>query len=180
MECELAKIVQSRGALLFGEFTLSSGAKSNYYLDLRRLLGDPESFSAVAAMLAKRSESLESYDTVVGVATAGIPWAAAIALIRKKGTAYVRSEAKGHGTGKLVEGSPRGRCIIVDDVATTGSSVMRAAEALAGLCEVVGILVIVDREEGAREKLESRGLRLESVAKISEIMKCLDISPRLP
>lgn len=178
MACELAEIVKGRGALLFGEFTLSSGAKSSYYLDLRRLLGDARSFTAVSSMLAERSQALESYDVVVGVATAGIPWAAAVALLRGKGVAYVRSEAKGHGTASLVEGMPRGRCVIIDDVATTGSSIKRAAEALSGLCDVVGALVIVDREEGAKERLEREGIRLESVAKIGEIMKCLDISPR--
>jgi len=71
---ELANIIASREALLFGEFTLSSGLKSNYYLDLRRLLGDWSSYKRVLELLAEKVlKEFESFDVVVGVATAGMP-----------------------------------------------------------------------------------------------------------
>ncbi|MCX8196558.1 MAG: orotate phosphoribosyltransferase [Acidilobaceae archaeon] len=167
---ELAELVRARGALLFGEFTLSSGAKSNYYLDMRKLLGDSRAFRRASELLAERAKELEPFEVVAGVATAGIPWAAAVALMLNKGVAYVRSEAKGHGTGSLVEGDPRGSCIVVDDVATTGASLERAASALKPFCEVKGAVVLVDRLQGAGERLERLGVKLLSVATIKDII----------
>jgi len=172
---ELAKIIESRGALLFGEFTLSSGLKSNYYLDLRRLLGDWGSYKRVVEMLAERAvRDFGDFDVVVGVATAGIPWASGLAFLLGKGLAYVRSEAKAHGTSRVVEGAPGpGRCIVVDDVATTGASLEAAVRSLEGVCEVVGALVIVDRLQGAGERLERLGVRLSSLVDIRELFKCM-------
>ncbi|MCS7106520.1 MAG: orotate phosphoribosyltransferase [Acidilobaceae archaeon] len=167
---ELAELIEARGALLFGEFTLTSGAKSSYYLDLRKLLGDGRSFRRAAELLAGRARELEPFDVAVGVATAGIPWASAIALLMGKGVAYVRSEPKAHGTGSLVEGEPRGKCVVIDDVATTGGSLERAVLAVRSLCEVRGALVLVDRLQGARERLAALGVRLVSVATVEEIM----------
>ncbi|MEN2999381.1 MAG: orotate phosphoribosyltransferase [Acidilobaceae archaeon] len=167
---ELAELIAARGALLFGEFTLSSGAKSNYYLDLRKLLGDAATFRRGVELLAGKARELEPFEVVAGVATAGIPWASAAALLLGKGVAYVRAEPKTHGTGSSVEGEPRGRCIVVDDVATTGGSLERAVLALRPLCEVRGALVLVDRLQGARERLEALGVRLTSVATIEEVM----------
>lgn len=174
---ELARIIVSRGALLFGNFTLSSGLRSNYYLDLRRLLGDSRSYRRVVDLLAMKAlEDYNDFDVVVGVATAGIPWASGIALTLGKAMAYVRSEVKAHGASKIVEGDPPpGKCIVVDDVATTGASLESSIKNLTGVCEVVGALVIVDRLQGARERLSSIGVRLSSLVTIEELLKCIGI-----
>jgi len=179
---ELADIILSREALLLGEFTLSSGLKSNYYLDLRRLLGDWRSYRRVLELLAeKASRELGGFDVVVGVATAGIPWASGLALMLGKGLAYVRSEVKQHGTSRVVEGAPRpgSKCVIVDDVATTGSSLENAVRSLAGVCDVVGALVIVDRLQGARERLEGLGVRLVSLLTVEELFECTGLKDRV-
>jgi orotate phosphoribosyltransferase len=176
---ELASIIASREALLFGEFTLSSGLKSNYYLDLRRLLGDWSSYKRVLELLAEKVlKEFESFDVVVGVATAGIPWASGLALMLGRGLAYVRSEVKKHGTSRAVEGAPRpgSNCIVVDDVATTGSSLENAIRGLEGLCNVVGALVIVDRMQGAGERLREHGVKLVSLLTIEELLKCFNQS----
>jgi len=178
---ELANIIASREAILFGEFTLSSGLKSNYYLDLRRLLGDASSYKRVLELLAEKVlKEFESFDVVVGVATAGIPWASGLALMLGKGLAYVRSEVKQHGTSRVVEGAPRpgSRCIVVDDVATTGSSLENAVGSLEGVCNVVGALVIVDRMQGARERLGERGVKLVSLLTVRELLDCLGWSTK--
>ncbi|MFN4046263.1 MAG: orotate phosphoribosyltransferase [Acidilobaceae archaeon] len=175
-ECrELARIIESRQALLFGEFTLSSGLKSNYYLDMRRLLGDYKSYRGTLELLASKAEStFKDFDTIVGVATGGIPWAAGLALIMGKSLAYVRLERKGHGTHGVVEGAPpHGKCIVVDDVATTGASLESAVEVLKGHCEVVGVLVIVDRLQGAGERMKRANVRMESVATVEELFECI-------
>ncbi len=175
-ECrELARIVESRQALLFGEFTLSSGLKSNYYLDMRRLLGDYKSYRETLELLAYKAESaFKEFDIIVGVATGGIPWAAGLALVMGKSLAYVRLEKKGHGTLGVVEGAPPyGKCIIVDDVATTGASIESAVEVLKGHCEVVGVLVIVDRLQGAGERLKKINIKMESVATVEELFECM-------
>ncbi len=173
---ELANIIVSREALLFGEFTLSSGLKSNYYLDLRRLLGDGGSYRRVLELLAERAlKDIGDFDVVVGVATAGIPWASGLALMLGKGLAYVRSEVKQHGTSRVVEGAPKpgSTCIVVDDVATTGSSLESAIRSLSGVCNVVGALVIVDRLQGASERLKGLGVKLVSLLTVKELMDCI-------
>ncbi|MEM0366194.1 MAG: orotate phosphoribosyltransferase [Acidilobaceae archaeon] len=171
----LARIIASRRALLFGDFILSSGIKSKYYLDLRKLLGDPESFKTTIDILAQKAlEYYGSFDVVVGVATAGIPWASGLALKLGKGLAYVRSEVKGHGVETLVEGLPfHGDCIVVDDVATTGASIERVVLAVKPYCNVKGALVLVDRLQGARERLERINIRLSYVVDIRGLVECL-------
>ncbi|MEM1873887.1 MAG: orotate phosphoribosyltransferase [Acidilobaceae archaeon] len=176
--CELAEAMVERRALMVGEFTLTSGRKSRFYLDLRRLLGDPESFSRTVEMLLDKARELEPYETVVGLATAGIPWATAIALLSGKKLAYARSEVKEHGTRSSVEGLLEGeetRCILVDDVATTGGTIERAARTLrdSGVCRVEAALVILDRLQGARENLEKAGVKLHAVATIADVVECL-------
>jgi len=175
---ELAEIIVSREALLFGEFTLSSGLKSNYYLDLRRLLGDGRVYRRVLEFLAEKAlRELGDFDVIIGVATAGIPWASGLALMLGKGLAYVRSEVKQHGTSKVVEGAPKpgSRCIIVDDVATTGASLELAVKSLESICSVMGALVIVDRLQGAKERLESHGIKLVSLLTVKELLGCTQL-----
>lgn len=88
----------------------------------------------------------------------------------------VRKEAKQHGTGKLIEGPFRSgdRVVVVEDVITTGGSAQRAAEAVrAGGGTVIGVLAVVDREEGGRETLERDGLAVRALARLSEIVAVL-------
>ncbi|HIP64964.1 MAG TPA: orotate phosphoribosyltransferase [Pyrodictium sp.] len=173
----LTKILLETKALQFGEFILSSGAKSSIYIDLRMVISKPNYFRLILAFLASKLAPLYGeIDGVVGVATAGIPWATGLALYLGLPLAYVRPEPKKHGMGKQVEGCVEGlRLVVVDDVATTGSSLAKSIEAL----RLAGgqpryALVVVDRMQGARERLARLGVQLLSVANLPEILDYLE------
>ncbi len=158
---ELSKQV---GALKYGDFTLSSGAKSSYYFDGRLISLHPEG----AYLLGKAFlESLQGsgVTAVGGPAMAAIPIVTAVALVSQlEGSPleafFVRGEAKDHGTGKQVEGRLRdgSRVAILDDVCTSGGSLFTAIEAVeeAG-CKVERVLAILDRHQGGGEELRKRG-----------------------
>jgi orotate phosphoribosyltransferase len=173
MSFDVAGFLLQNRLLLLGNFTLSSGKISPYYLDLRRLPSYPE-FSRIVS-LAINTVSKLNFDLVVGVATGGLPLASFMACKMEKPLAYARLERKGHGTNKLLEGEVRGKAVlVVDDVATTGTSlkvVVNAVRQEGG--KVEGALVIVDRQEGANRELERMGVKLYSVFKITEILKSI-------
>ncbi|ADV64873.1 orotate phosphoribosyltransferase [Desulfurococcus mucosus] len=150
-----------KGMVKIGSFKLSSGVESPFYIDLRRLYMHPELAKAITLELI-RVVGLSDVDAVVGVATAGIPLAAYVSCLTGKPMAYVRSERKNHGTNSLIEGDVSGlRVLVVDDVSTTGSSILRAIEAVreaGGTPMKAG--VIVDREQGARGALARHGVEL--------------------
>jgi orotate phosphoribosyltransferase len=168
------------GMIRIGEFKLTSGATSPVYVDLRVLPSHPEMFRLVAARLACKASEID-HDYIVGVATGGVPLASVAAYILGKPFGYVRPSRKGHGTGRTVEGKPEGRrVLIIDDVATTGSSLEAAAKAVeeAGGSPVAA-LVVVDRFQGARERLKKLGIGLYSLSSLPEILEALVESGRL-
>lgn len=160
----LLKLAQERGALTYGDYTLSSGQKSAYYFDGRRLTLDPEGAYLVGkAFLALLEDA--GVQAIGGLSLGADPIVAAVALTShlqgKPVSAFiVRKEAKGHGTRQAIEGPLQkgSRVAIVDDVCTTGGSLFRAIEAAeeAG-CTVVKVLVILDRHQGGGEELARRG-----------------------
>ena len=171
---ELVLEMHRRGIIKFGEFTLTSGKKSPYYLDLRLLPSYPRLYKRVMTMAYSILEKLD-FDVVVGVATAGIIHASYLGCIMEKPIAYVRKKPKEHGTRRLIEGRVEGlKALIVDDVATTGGSLERAVNAVrqeGGIVEYA--FVIVDRREGARERLEKQGVKLYSLLDAQKIIEIL-------
>ncbi|BCU67501.1 orotate phosphoribosyltransferase [Sulfolobales archaeon HS-7] len=168
-----AHLLVKRGLLLTGTFTLTSGKISPYYIDLRKLPSFPE-FSDVVAESAKILSKI-NFDYVVGIATGGVPLASFIACKLNKPLGYVRNEKKEHGTASLVEGVVNDKeVLLVDDVATTGKSLLSAINKIENSGgRVSSAFVIIDREEGALEKLKQRGVTLISLYKISNILKQL-------
>jgi orotate phosphoribosyltransferase len=139
-------------ALVVGEVVLSSGATAQYYVDAKRAILRPAGFRALAQLVAERARELDA--TAVGGLTMGADPVACAALAGgADATAFfVRKEAKGHGLMRTIEGpplEPAERCLIVEDVVTTGGSTVRAIEAVsdAGL-EVCGVLAVLDRLAG--------------------------------
>lgn len=174
----LAEALFRIGAIRFGKFTLTSGKPSSYYVDLRVVPSDPQTFElAVAAYVALAKQvGMGSFDVVAGVATAGVALSSPLAYILKKPMVYVRKEEKGHGLGRKVEGAvqPRWRALVVDDLATTGGSILSAVEALRGAgCVVENAIVLLDRLEGGKESLAGSGVKLLAFADVSELAMTL-------
>lgn len=162
-------------ALQLGDFTLASGKKSKYYLDCRKVTLDSAGANLIAdGMLELMGADLP--DAVGGMAIGADPITAAIITVagrtgRKLKGFIVRKEAKQHGTGRDVEGpvQPGDRVIIVEDVVTTGGSSLAAIEKTEAFgLTVLGVLAIIDRLEGGRQTLSSRGYSLHTLLTIRD------------
>jgi orotate phosphoribosyltransferase len=176
---EFATFLHQNGIIRFGDFTLASGKKSSYYVDLRLVPSYPHQFRRMIKYLQNQiSEEVgfENFDAIASVPTGGLIIASSLAFEILKPLVYVRSEAKSHGTGNLVEGiiKKEMNVLVVDDVATTGISVINGIRALkeAG-AKVSDAYVIVNRLEGAAESLKKEGVMLHYLLDIVEIAKIL-------
>jgi orotate phosphoribosyltransferase len=146
-------------ALIVGEVTLTSGATAPYYVDAKRAILRPAGFAALAELVAERAAARGA--TAVGGLTLGADPLVCAALAGgadAKGF-FVRKEAKSHGLQRQIEGpplEPGDRCLIVEDVVTTGGSTLRAIEAVraAGL-EVCGVVAVLDRLAGGAEAIQA-------------------------
>ncbi len=165
-----------------GRFTLASGRESSLYVDARLTTMSPEGLALIGplALIVVREARWDA-DAVGGLTLGADPVAYALsyasALAGTPIRAFtVRKEAKQHGTGKLIEGPFRSgdRVVIAEDVITTGGSAQRAIEAVQGAGgTVLGVLAVVDREEGGRDALERAGLAVRALVRLSEIVAVL-------
>lgn len=172
-------ILLKKEALKKGRFVLSSGKISNYYLDGRVITLTPQGAYLVARIILDKIKSKDI--AAVGGPTLGAdPIVGAVALLShlKKiplKTFIVRKHAKIHGMQRQIEGPKlikNSKVMLVDDVATTGKSLIEAMQSLKAIgVKVAKILVIVDRCEGAKENLAKVGLKLESIFSRLEILK---------
>lgn len=162
-----------------GSFILSSGKPSNVYIDARLTTMSPEGLVLIGALgQAVLGREFGHVDAIGGLTLGADPIAYAIAFHSAASPApirafTVRKEAKVHGTGKLVEGPlrPGDRVVVIEDVITTGGSALRAVEALrASDTRILGVLALVDREEGGRTALEAEGLHVVALTTASEIL----------
>ena len=162
------------GIIKFGEFVLTSGKKSPYYIDLRELPSYPELYRKIMLSIASDISLLE-YDIIAGIETAGIIHAGYLACLLDKPATYIRKKPKKHGTKRLVEADVNGKkVIIVDDVITTGGSISRAVNAVRESGGIVSdVYVIIDRCEGGKTRLSELGVKLHSYANIHDIVESL-------
>jgi len=162
---ELGKLI-TEAALLKGEFTLRSGRKSNYYFDKYLFETRPEILEPLTKEIAKLLPPLNSFDRIAGPELGAVALAAALSLEVKKPFIIVRKEEKEYGTGKIVEGEVKkgDRVVMIEDVLTTAGAAISAADKLkySGI-DVILIIGVLDREEGARENIESAGYQLKTV-----------------
>src|SRR5262252_10996671 len=161
---KLLGIIRCISLLQGREFRLTSGASSNFFIDLKKTMLDPEGASLLADLLFDKIRG-EDVDFIGGMETGAIPIVAALCMRSwpekpMKGF-FIRKEAKGHGTDQRVEGllDSGSRVILFEDVTTTGGSAMRVvAEARRNQCAIVKVITVVDRLEGAAENFRKAGI----------------------
>ncbi|SCU65463.1 orotidine-5-phosphate decarboxylase/orotate phosphoribosyltransferase, putative [Trypanosoma equiperdum] len=169
---EMAGALVASQCVRFGKFTLKSGKTSPIYIDLRRLVTHPLIMRLVARHYARILTTMQ-FDRIVGLPYAALPIATAISLEMNVPLIYPRRERKDYGTKGLIEGDfQKGdRVVIVDDLVTTGETKVEAIEKLkaAGL-HIVSIVVLIDREMGAKKFLGSLGYEFHAVATLSQLL----------
>ena len=168
----LADGLLEAGCVKFGEFTLKSGLKSPIYLDLRQLVSYPPLLERVGAAYLGILKGLD-FQRIAGLPYAALPIATVVSLKGGYPMIYPRKEAKEYGTKAEIEGEYKAgeTVVVIDDLATTGGSKFEAIDKLtsAGL-KVRDVVVLIDRQSGAREALEKAGYRLHAVLTITQLL----------
>ena len=176
---EFAMFLYQNDAIKFGNFKLSSGKESPYYIDLRLVPSFPHQFRKMIKILQNSiSEKIgfDNFDCIASVPTSGLVIASALAIEIVKPLIYIRQKPKEYGTenvveGKIVKGT---RVLLVDDVATTGLSLLNAIKPLknAGMV-VTDAFTIINRFEGAREALATENVRLYEITDVMTLATML-------
>jgi orotate phosphoribosyltransferase len=176
---EFATFLYQNGAIKFGNFKLSSGKDSPYYIDLRIVPSYPHQFRKMIKMLQNlisEKVGFDSFDCIASVPTSGLVIASALAIEIVKPLIYIRTKPKEYGTENVIEGKiAKGtRVLLVDDVATTGLSLINAIKSLknAGMV-VTDAFTIINRFEGARETLAAENVRLYELTDITTLAATL-------
>jgi orotate phosphoribosyltransferase len=168
---DLIDALRAADAVRFGEFELAHGGTSDYYVDKYLFETDPRCLTLVAEAFAERLDGDEA--TLAGVALGAVPLVAVTSAETGRSYVIARKETKSYGTSNRIEGrlDAGERVIVLEDIATTGRSALDAVEALrdAG-ADVDRVLVVVDREEGARELLADHGIELEALLTATELL----------
>ena len=176
---EFATFLHQNGALKFGDYTLSSGKSSSYYVDLRLVSSFPHQFRKMVKNLQDLiSEEIgfDNFDSLASVPTGGLIIASALAMETVKPLIYVRTKPKEHGTTKSIEGKIHQgmKVLLIDDVVTTGGSMINIIKLLKEAGTVVtDAYVILNRLEGAEKILDSEGVKMHQLTDIIEITKSL-------
>jgi orotate phosphoribosyltransferase len=173
-----------RRSVRHGDFLLASGRRSSFYIDCRPSTMSAEGLVLIGRLAWRRIRAEGWRPTAVGGLTMGAdPVAYAIAAASALGAAgaadgdtvdafSVRTDVKSHGTGRLIEGNfrPGDPVVIVEDVITTGASAQRAIEVVQGAGGIIlGVLAVVDREEGGRESLEREGRKVVALTTAKDL-----------
>ena len=172
----LVAALKASGALQIGTFTLASGKTSSYYVDIKKAITRPDLLRAIADGMAPYARDA---DRIAGVELGAVPIAAAVSLATAKPYIMVRKAAKEHGTkhdfeGDLAKGD---RVLFVEDVVTTGGTLVKAIERVRGHgAEVSDVAVVVDREEGGAAALAGIGVRVQALLTAADLLRAANAS----
>ena len=176
---EFAIFLHQNDIIKFGDFTLASGKKSSYYIDLRLVASFPHIFRKMIKNLQKlvsEKTGLDNFDSIVSVPTGGLIIGSALAIETVKPLIYVRDKPKDYGTTKSIEGKIFSgmKVVLIDDVITTGNSVINGIKQLkdAGL-SISDVYVIINRLEGANNALKLEEVNLYQLTDVLEITTIL-------
>jgi orotate phosphoribosyltransferase len=178
MDSEVKKCVidlHDVGAFKFGSFTLKSGIISPIYIDLRVIVSYPQILRKIASLMWKRIEG-RRFDCLCGVPYTALPIATVLSLDQDLPMLMRRKEVKDYGTKKVIEGVfQKGQnCLVIEDLVTTGSSIFDTIEPLEkeGL-KVTDIIVLLDRQQGGKERISQKGYQLHSVLHMEDLLAIL-------
>lgn len=166
---ELITALRDADAVQYGEFELSHGGTSDYYVDKYLFETDPHCLELIAESFADKIDE----SRLAGVALGAVPLVAVTAVETDLSYVIARKKAKEYGTAKRIEGrlTEGEEVVVLEDIATTGNSAIDAVEALrAAGAEVNRVLVVVDREEGASDRLAEHDLELDALVTASELL----------
>ena len=176
---EFTTFLYKNDIIKFGDFTLTSGKNSSYYIDLRLVPSYPHQFRKMVKNLQNliiEKTGLDNFDSLASVPTGGLVVTSALAIEVVKPLIYVRNKPKEHGTTKSIEGKTSAgmKVVMVDDVATTGTSVLNGIKQLkeSGLL-ISDVYVIINRLEGADKALDDMGVQIHQLTDILEITNIL-------
>ena len=167
--------LQKIGAVKFGSFTLKSGLVSPFYFDLRDMISFPEILGGVADLLVEKIKNMD-FDVITGIPYTALPIASLVADKLKKPLVYMRKEEKAYGTGGNVIGKfeKGAKCLVIDDLITTGESKIETAQAYEKEGVVVkDFVVVIDRSADGTEYLKERGYELHSLMTLNDIVETL-------
>ncbi len=176
MRDELIQLIRQK-ALTKGKFTLASGQTSDYYIDLSKVVLDSVGLSLIASAVIEEVDSWREINAVGGPAYGAIPIISGVlTLMHDSGWSmkgfFVRKEIKGYGKQELVEGhlQEKDKVVLVEDVTTTGGSLLRAIEEVQKAAEVVQVISVLDRNQGAHMLFKEKGIPFKSVLNITDII----------
>ena len=174
---EVAKSLLKTGAVKLNvkePFTFVSGIKSPIYCDNRKMIGYPEERKVVIDEFVKKLSEMD-FDVVAGTATAGIPWAAFIAMAMNKPMSYIRGEKKKHGAGRQIEGADfeGKKVIVIEDLISTGGSCIKAVEAARneGAKEVEVMAIFSYEFDKAYENFEKENIKWQTLSNFSALLE---------
>ena len=166
----LIELLKENEVFLEGNFTLSSGKKSNYYINMKKAITEPKILSTISKLISEKVAN-DDIDKVAGPALGAVPIATAVSLQSDLPLLMIRKEKKGYGTSKLIEGElvEGDNVIVVEDVSTTGGSLLKAIKAIQNNGgNVKRAFVVVDRQEGAIDEFKKEGIELEPLITVNE------------